>query len=163
MPAVKGTCHNLAMTAQAHTVKSSAPLSLPQNDVCARDGVPPVCCALRPSCSKVTCQTMAVATAHLSESSAPRSPSRPAGSQRDAMQCQPPVALRGLLALPLAVHACRHQETGLVSCSADRLRARQNRFVCALPGVPDALTHGIKSQSCMQALRVLQVMNTPSR
>ncbi len=73
-----------------------------------------------PSCLKLNCQSVAVATAHLFGSSALQWPSRLAGSQRDVMQCRPPAVLRGQPALPLAALACRHQERGLSA-----LRQRQ--------------------------------------
>ena len=111
---------------------------------------------------KVTCQHVAVATAHLSESSAPRWPSRLAGSQRGAMRCRPPVALRGLHALPPAALVCTQQERGGVDSVAGQTGGRPERqgVVSALPAT---LAHGIKPQRWTQAVGALQVMSTPGR
>ena len=136
-PALYVTCQSLAVATQAHLVGCSAPLWPSKEQSLCLLGVSPVLWALRPSRSKVACQNVAVTTAHLFESSAPQWLSRPAGSQRDVMRCRPPVALKGLPALPQAAHACTQQERGLVLCGADKLQAGNLGFLCALPSFPD--------------------------
>ena len=156
MTAEHTSTQNLAVATQDHLSGCSAPLCPSIEQSCAWGRVHLCVFALRPSCSKVACQNVAVTTAHLFESSAPQWPSRPAGSQHGVMRCQPPVALRGLLAQPLAAHVCTQRERGWVFCWADRLQARKERLVSALPGVPDNSHTRVKSQSWTQSFGILK-------